>query len=42
MSELLLWAIAVISLILLLIGLFLYKKGGESLIEKIINLFRYR
>jgi len=41
-DEILLWTIAVLSLALILAGIILYKRGGESLIEKLINLLRFR
>lgn len=41
-SEVILWIIALISLIIIIIGIFIFRKGGENLIEKIINLFRYK
>lgn len=41
-QELLLWLIAIASLIVIIVGIFLYKKAGVSLIDKIINLFRFR
>lgn len=42
MNEVILWIIAIISLLVIIIGIFIFRKGGENLIEKIINLFRYK
>lgn len=41
-SEVIIWIIAIISLVIIIIGILIFRKGGENLIEKIINLFRYR
>ncbi len=41
-DEILLWTIAIISLAIIIIGIFIFRKGGENLIEKLISLFRYR
>jgi len=41
-SEIILWALAIISLLVIIIGVMVFRKGGENIIEKIINLFRYR
>jgi len=41
-GEIILWVLAIISLLVIIMGVLLFRKGGENLIEKIINLFRYK
>ncbi|MEM2933023.1 MAG: hypothetical protein QW622_02340 [Candidatus Pacearchaeota archaeon] len=41
-SEVLLWGIVIAALIIIIVGIFLFKKGGGSLLDQIINLFRFR
>lgn len=41
-DEIIFWILALVGLALIIIGIILFRKGGENLIEKIINLFRFR
>jgi hypothetical protein len=41
-GEIILWTLALLSLLVVILGIIVFRKGGENLIEKIINLFRYR
>jgi hypothetical protein len=41
-GEIILWVLALLSLLVVILGIIVFRKGGENLIEKIINLFRYR
>jgi len=41
-DEVILWIIALLSLVILVVVAFVFRKGGENIIEKLLNLFRYR
>lgn len=40
-DEVILWILALLSLAVIIIVIFIFKGGGENLINKIINLFRF-
>lgn len=40
-NEVLLWIITIAALVLIMVGIIILRRGGESIIDKIIRLFRF-